>query len=103
MARSKYYTKMKENVSPKNAAFELTNLKRLHKSQLINMLLQQNAKIKQLEQKNNNNNKKIIITQILRKTHLIFLTSKSSFSSPQRWLIYWKHFLVNIFMIVFEP
>ena len=61
MARRKYYTKMKENVSPKNAAFELTNLKRLHKSQLINLLLQQNAKIKQLEQQTiNDNNKKPI-------------------------------------------
>ena len=76
MARRKHYTKMKENVSPKsaafelsntaasglsNAAFELTNLKRLHKSQLINLLLQQNAKIKQLEQQTiNDNNKKPI-------------------------------------------
>ena len=61
MARRKYYTKMKENVSPKNVAFELTNLKRLHKSQLINLLLQQNAKIKQLEQQTiNDNNKKPI-------------------------------------------
>ena len=61
MAHRKYYTEMKENVSPKNAAFELTNLKRLHKSQLINLLLQQNAKIKQLEQQTiNDNNKKPI-------------------------------------------
>ena len=76
MARRKYYTKMKENASPKNAAFELSNtaasglsnaafeltyLKRVHKSQLINLLLQQNAKIKQLEQQTiNDNNKKPI-------------------------------------------
>ena len=90
MAQKNYYTEMKENVSPNNAALGLSNkkiistnnimenkldfinnmnkddLSKLSKSQLIQLLLKQNLEVTKLLQKNvqqqpkNNNNQKPI-------------------------------------------